>query len=116
MATFGDRLKELRKERNKTQKELANKFNMSESAIGMYERNERTPSQELTKEIADYFQVTVDYLLGRSDFKKWSDESKKLSSNRAYYGGGDDWTEDEKQAADAFIEMLRKRKIDQDKK
>jgi hypothetical protein len=35
---------------------------------------------------------------------------------RAYHGGGDDWTEEEKAAADAYVEMLRKRKAEQRKK
>lgn len=67
MATFGERLRQLRKQANKTQKELASKFKISESAIGMYERNERAPSQDLTKEMADFFKVSIDYLLGHSD-------------------------------------------------
>ncbi len=42
-------------------------FQLSESAIGMYERDEREPSFKLTNEIADRFNVSTDYLLGRTD-------------------------------------------------
>lgn len=139
MATFGERLRELRIEAKKTQEDLAKTFNVSESAVGMYERNQRTPSQEMTKVIADHFDVTTDYLMGRSDYRtakdlaeKWNEifeEGKKVgeqsikeqsssyqNGGRAYYGGGSDWTEEEKAAADAFIETLRKRKADRGKK
>jgi HTH-type transcriptional regulator, competence development regulator len=65
--TFGKRLRFLRKRRNLTQKDLADRFNLGESTIGMYERNEREPSFELVKQLADFFNVTTDYLLGRTD-------------------------------------------------
>ncbi|MBE2923943.1 helix-turn-helix transcriptional regulator [Anoxybacillus flavithermus] len=65
--TFGKRLRILRKNRNLTQKELADRFNVGESTIGMYERDEREPSFEFVKQLADFFNVTTDYLLGRTD-------------------------------------------------
>ncbi|WP_431785700.1 helix-turn-helix domain-containing protein [Paenibacillus lactis] len=67
MATFGQRLREIRNEHNLTQKQFAKMFQLSESAIGMYERDEREPSFKLTNEIADRFNVSTDYLLGRTD-------------------------------------------------
>ncbi|WP_040740301.1 helix-turn-helix domain-containing protein [Paenibacillus lactis] len=67
MATFGQRLREIRNEHNLTQKQFAKMFQLSESAIGMYERDEREPSFKLTNEIADQFNVSTDYLLGRTD-------------------------------------------------
>lgn len=65
--TFGKRLRILRKNRNLTQKDLADRFNVGESTIGMYERDEREPSFEFVKQLADFFNVTTDYLLGRTD-------------------------------------------------
>jgi HTH-type transcriptional regulator, competence development regulator len=65
--TFGKRLRFLRKKRNMTQKDLADRFNLGESTIGMYERDEREPSFEFVKQLADFFNVTTDYLLGRTD-------------------------------------------------
>jgi len=65
-AAFNERLKSLREERSLTQGEFAAHFNMSPSAIGMYERGQRKPDLELLQEFADYFGVTTDYLLGRS--------------------------------------------------
>jgi SOS-response transcriptional repressors (RecA-mediated autopeptidases) len=49
------------------QEDLALKFKLSKSAIGMYERDEREPSIELIHKFADFFNVSVDYLLGRTD-------------------------------------------------
>jgi transcriptional regulator with XRE-family HTH domain len=65
MKTFGNILRELRKEKNITQKELASMLKLSESTIGMYERNERQPDYDTLDRIANYFKVTTDFLLGR---------------------------------------------------
>ncbi|WP_445486459.1 helix-turn-helix domain-containing protein [Niallia sp. 03133] len=67
MTTFGERLKVLRNEKKLKQEDLALKLNISKSAIGMYERNEREPSFEITKRIANFFEVTIDYLLTGRD-------------------------------------------------
>ncbi|MCU5128958.1 helix-turn-helix domain-containing protein [Bacillus cereus] len=65
MKTFGTILRELRKEKKITQKELALTLKLSESTIGMYERNERQPDYDTLNNIANYFEVTTDFLLGR---------------------------------------------------
>jgi len=64
---FGDRLKELRKERKLNQSEVGDALGLSASAIGMYEQNRRTPDPEILKKIAEYFNVSIDYLLGRTN-------------------------------------------------
>lgn len=72
---FGDRLKELREEKELKQAELANLFNISPSTIGMYEQNRRTPDFALLNSIADYFGVSVDYLLGRTDIRNYEENT-----------------------------------------
>jgi transcriptional regulator with XRE-family HTH domain len=68
MITFGDRLKYLRQRKNLTQKQFAKKFGLSESAISMYERNEREPNNlDLITSFAEFFEVSNDYLLGKTD-------------------------------------------------
>lgn len=67
MATFSDRLKALRAQKGKSQRALAEDLNLSKSAISMYESGTREPDHETTERIADYFNVDVDYLLGRSN-------------------------------------------------
>lgn len=67
MATFSERLKELRKSRHLSQRELADKMHISKSAVSMYESGQREPDHKTLEEIADYFNVDIDYLLGRKD-------------------------------------------------
>lgn len=62
---FGDILRSLRKEKGLTQAELAKAFSLGESTVSFYESNKRTPDYEILKKFADYFDVSVDYLLGR---------------------------------------------------
>lgn len=62
MATFADRLKVLRQERELTQAELADKLNIGRSALAMYESGKRKPSFEVLEAIADYFNVNMDTL------------------------------------------------------
>jgi transcriptional regulator with XRE-family HTH domain len=72
--TFGDRLKALRIERNLLQSEFGEIIGermgtkrISPSAVGSYERNEREPSYAILCEFADFFGVSLDYLLCRSE-------------------------------------------------
>jgi transcriptional regulator with XRE-family HTH domain len=67
MTAFKDRFKELRQGRHLTQRELADALKISKSAVSMYEAGAREPDHETTEAIADYFNVDVDYLFGRSD-------------------------------------------------
>lgn len=67
MTLFSKRLKELRKEKNLTQKSLGEKTGLSERGIQNYELELRKPSAESVVILADFFDVSTDYLLGRSD-------------------------------------------------
>ena len=67
MFDFGAHLKELRKSRGITQKQLAIAISASERGIQQYELGERKPSYEMLLALADYFQVSLDYLVGRTD-------------------------------------------------
>ncbi|UMZ73684.1 cobalamin-dependent protein [Natranaerofaba carboxydovora] len=67
MADFATRLKKLRKGNNIMQKELAKELNLVQTTIANYEKNLRFPNQENLTKIADYFNVSLDYLLGRTD-------------------------------------------------
>ncbi len=66
---FGKRLKLLRTNLNLTQKQLGENLNLSQRAISSYENNLRFPDEQTINLIADYFNVSVDYLLGRTDIK-----------------------------------------------
>lgn len=66
MGDFKSVLKVLRKSNNLTQDMLAKKLGLSRSAIGMYEKGSREPDYEILEKIADFFNVDIDYLLGRT--------------------------------------------------
>ncbi len=66
---FGDRLRIVRKERNLKQSDLATKLNVSPSTIGMYEQGRRDPDTETVKFLANYFNVSTDWLLGVSNIR-----------------------------------------------
>ena len=70
MTTFGERLKELRKSKNMTQKDFAIILHVTERAYQNYEMNSSTPNYKLLLTIADYFNVSLDYLVGRTDNPK----------------------------------------------
>ena len=67
--TFAERLKELRKLENLSQSQLAEKIGIADSTISAYEVDRFTPSVLILCCFADYFHVTTDYLLGRTDKK-----------------------------------------------
>lgn len=75
--TFGDRLRELRKERGLQQRELGELYGLSSSAIGSYERNLREPTLELLLQLSEYFGVSVDYLLCRTEERLTAKEYKE---------------------------------------
>ncbi|MDR3593821.1 helix-turn-helix transcriptional regulator [Clostridium sp.] len=63
----GNRIKQLREEKEISQKSLAEFINVSPSTVGMYEQGRRMPSTEILNLIATYFDVTSDYLLERTN-------------------------------------------------
>lgn len=85
---FGERLLELRKQKRMNQTELAKCLNVSRSAIAMYECGDRMPSYEVLEAIADYFNVSIAYLLGKEKEPiDYSDErlyniNKQLSDDK----------------------------------
>ncbi|SEJ82275.1 DNA-binding transcriptional regulator, XRE-family HTH domain [Propionispira arboris] len=70
MATFADRLKLLRNNKKLTQKEIAKILNINERSYQNYEINASTPNFKLLLFIADYFDVSIDYLVGKSEIKE----------------------------------------------
>lgn len=61
---FGNKLYELRRSHKLSQKELANKLGFAQASIGYWEKEQRTPSIEAVKSIADFFHVSVNELYG----------------------------------------------------
>ena len=67
MNKFAERLKELRIEEHLSQSELARRTGLTQTAIGKWEQNKRTPSVEALYVLCQYFKVTADYLIGLED-------------------------------------------------
>ncbi|WP_432702942.1 helix-turn-helix domain-containing protein [Lysinibacillus sphaericus] len=81
---FGQKLKTLRKRKNMSQKEFAKFFGLAESTISMYERDERRPDFDLLNKFADYFEVSTDYLLGRTDSSTITQQEKDEATFQAF--------------------------------
>lgn len=77
---FGQNLKFLRKQKGLTQQTMAEMINTSRSCISNYESGSREPDNETLKNLADYFDVSVDFLFGRSEIRKTVKSDKDLRS------------------------------------
>lgn len=70
------RLRELRKNNKYSQEDIANKLNISTSAYGFYEQGKSVPNANTISFLADLYLVTTDYLLGRSNNPKLTQEDE----------------------------------------
>lgn len=69
---LGDRLRQLREERSLAQADLGKLLSVSGAAYGAYERGERDPSTETLGLLADFYDCSVDYILGLTNVRKKS--------------------------------------------
>lgn len=113
---FSSRLRNLRSEMKLTQKELAEKLNMQNTAISKYELGEREPDIENLNKIAEFFGCSTDYLLGRTDNRSNEDKAQNDSAvfTRAAHKVGHDGPltdeEEEKIALAIKIALARNNK------
>jgi transcriptional regulator with XRE-family HTH domain len=75
---LGKRIFELRKEKGFTREKLGKAIGTSGAIIGRYERNERTPSVEIARKMAQALGVSLDYLVGNTEFLLDTDVIKKI--------------------------------------
>lgn len=101
---FGDIISKLRKDKKLSQQELATRLNISKSSLAMYETNKRQPNFDLVNRIADYFDVTADYLLGRVD------QPDSYISIAFEDGGEEPLSEDEKEHLEEMLKNFRETK------
>ena len=109
MSTFGKRLRKLREEKELTIREFAAKFGVGKTTISNWETDNRFPGQDKLIKIADYFDVSLDYLLCRTDNKEViivSDtvdgKNVEFGVDKAYYPDG--------LTHEQVVEILRKLK------
>ncbi len=70
MAIYTDILKELRKDKNLSQSDIAKMFNIKQSMYSMYESGRRTMKIEMLCKLADILDTSTDYILGRTSQQK----------------------------------------------
>ncbi|PFD33595.1 transcriptional regulator [Bacillus cereus] len=75
---IGEKIKDLRKNNKITQEQLGNAIGVSKMAISYFEKGKKSPGRESLEKIADYFDVTTDYLLGRSEDPELNEEENKI--------------------------------------
>lgn len=109
MAGFAQVLRLLRVEKGLSQQELANALKISKSSVNMYERGERQPNFETLELIADYFNVDIDYLLGRTN------KTTKIiqPDTLAAHFEGENFTEDELEEIMNFVEFIKNKRESQ---
>lgn len=96
METFGKRLKYVRRQQDVKQKMLAAELNIAISTLSQYENDKRHPNFSLLVKIANFFDVSTDYLLGTNENKNSIDISKNIKkidtsyeSTHSYHVEGD---------------------------
>ncbi|MET3846845.1 helix-turn-helix transcriptional regulator [Paenibacillus sp. OAE614] len=104
MSVAGDRIKKLREQAGLTQLDLASKLGINNSVLSRIEAGKRPVEDTEMNKFADFFEVTSDYLLGRTD-KPNEDES-----NISFFGGPDKYTSDEIEEMEAALKRYREMK------
>ena len=103
------RLKELREERRLNQEGLALKLNVSQSTISAYEIGERAPDLETLIEIANFFNVSLDYLAGLSDLKQQLRQSDLSPNELEHLHTFRQLSDTDKEKVKAYIDGLQSR-------
>lgn len=70
MTVFGERMRILRQNLGISQQQVADKLNISRNLLSNYERGIRQPDYQMLVRLANFYEVSLDYLLGRSDTYK----------------------------------------------
>ena len=111
MAQFGEILSELRRDKHMTQKELASELHVTSGTISNYEKGVHTPEIEKVIDLAKYFQVSLDYLLGLSTHNLFPGVMNSIFVDRVTMGDVICWiselTPDRKQALITILLDMR---------
>lgn len=108
---FGDIFKELRLEKKLSQDKIAEDLDISQPLIAKWESHQSTPAPEMLDYIADYFNVSVDYLIGRSKYRNLEADNSELDN--VLFSKAKDLTDDEKKTIISVINAIKK-DIDKD--
>ncbi len=110
---LGERLKTLRILNNLTQKQVSINLNLSEARYGQYEANKRKPDYDILKDIAKFYHVSTDYLLGNDD--EFKDNKiyereilKKILVDSGYMKDNEDLSNEELERLMEFVKTNKK--------
>lgn len=112
MDTLGRRLKQLREENSFTLEYVATRLNTTKTSIARYEKNDREPKSEMISALADFYNVSTDYLLGRTNERELSKERAKLDPSvktiaAHRIGNVEDLSDDAIDKINEYIEFIR---------
>jgi len=105
---FQSRLKQLREERKVSQTELAKALGVAQSTVGMWESGKNKPEYAFLNKIANYFNVSMDYLLGREDTDKKREPTQE-EIKYALFNGADGITDDMYEEVLRFAEFVKQK-------
>lgn len=95
---FCDTFRELRMEKKLSQEAIAKELDVSQSLINNWETNRSTPAPEMLEYIADYFAISVDYLIGRTNDRRfYAPDYKNKKIVNLLYDKVKDLSEDKQQ-------------------
>ncbi|MGE7546068.1 helix-turn-helix domain-containing protein [Sporosarcina newyorkensis] len=117
---LGPRIKKLRVAKKLTQKQLAEQIKVTHVSISGYENGNRYPDTDTLQRLADYFEVSTDYLLGRSDNAHMTaDEEFRAFSNNPkldhFFKEIESGDEQEQEELQQIWEIIKQRKRNKDK-
>lgn len=121
MSTFAKRLRELRTQYGYSQQDLADKMDATKQMISQYERGVRKPDLDTLTALCDIFNVSSDYLMGKSDVTVRllnSSDLKRLNESNGTYEtiaahfDGDDFTDEEWEEIERFKMFVRSKRED----
>lgn len=107
-------LRILRKKSGLTMKQLGEKIGVAESTISLYEKGTREPDNATLFKLADYFGVSVDYLLGRTDTPTPETSDLEMpaeleSVRMAFYGGPSNLSQKSLQDIAEYVKFIQER-------
>lgn len=101
---FGDRIAQLRKRENLTQEGLAKKIGITRASLSHYEKNRREPDYDTLNKLANFFNVSTDYILGREEQK---DDVETIAAHHE----SENWSQDELEEIERFKEFVRIKRV-----
>lgn len=111
-----NRIKELRIEKGLLQSDIAKYIKKSERIVGFYESGERDPNTDTLLKLSELFDVSIDYILGKSNFKNY----KKIELDAidvAFAKGIKELTKENQQTLKNLMEkLLAKQNLENNKK